>query len=52
MALSQRLFEADLVTAIRYPTVAEGTERLRITAMATHTKEQMDGLIENLGKIF
>jgi glycine C-acetyltransferase len=42
MALSARLLEKGVfVQGIRPPTVAEGTSRLRITAMATHTHEQL-----------
>lgn len=36
------------ISAIRYPTVAKGKARLRIALMATHTREEMDGLIEAL----
>ncbi len=52
LTLSQKLFEKGMiVTAIRYPTVAQGTERLRITLMATHTKSQIDLLIEALHEL-
>ena len=33
-----------LVTAIRPPTVAPGTSRLRVALSADHTPEQVDGL--------
>ena len=36
------------VVAIRAPTVARGSERLRITLSAAHTEEQVDGLVEAL----
>jgi 8-amino-7-oxononanoate synthase len=41
-----------LVTAIRPPTVPEGTARLRITFSALHTDEQVDRLLDVLGNIF
>ncbi|MFO1519416.1 MAG: 8-amino-7-oxononanoate synthase [bacterium] len=47
--ISQRLKESGFwVTAIRHPTVARGTERLRITLTAAHTKEQIESLIGHL----
>ena len=36
------------VVAIRAPTVAKGSERLRITLPAAHTEEQVDALIARL----
>jgi len=36
------------IQAIRPPTVAPGTSRLRITLSALHTQKQISGLIENL----
>ena len=36
------------VPAIRYPTVARGGARLRVTISAAHTTEQIDGLCEAL----
>jgi 8-amino-7-oxononanoate synthase len=43
LALSGRLLEASvLVTAIRPPSVPEGTSRLRATVMATHSDAQID----------
>ncbi|MBL9145079.1 MAG: 8-amino-7-oxononanoate synthase [Verrucomicrobiaceae bacterium] len=45
MQLSTRLRELGfLIPAIRYPTVARGSARLRITLSASHTREQVDAL--------
>ena len=53
MLISQQLFEQGfLVTAIRPPTVPEGTSRLRITLSAKHTHEHIDKLIEALVQLF
>jgi len=40
-----------LVPAIRRPAVVEGKERLRISLMATHKKEELDFLIQECEKI-
>lgn len=49
LQISQQLFESGfLVTAIRPPTVPEGTSRLRVTLSAKHTHEHIDQLIETL----
>lgn len=52
LSMSQKLQEAGfLIPAIRPPTVPEGTSRLRITVSSEHTREQLDHLLESLGKI-
>ncbi len=43
--------EGFYVPAIRYPTVARGAARLRITVNARHTAEQIDALCEALGRL-
>jgi 8-amino-7-oxononanoate synthase len=40
-----------LVVGIRPPTVPAGTARLRITFSAAHTEDQVDALVEALGRI-
>ena len=49
LALSQGLAEQGyLVGAIRPPTVAPGTSRLRVTLTAAHSAAQVDGLCDAL----
>ena len=52
LTLSEKLLERNiLITAIRPPTVPDGSARLRITFSATHTEEQVDKLLTVLGEI-
>ena len=52
VVLSNALLEKNiLVSAIRPPTVPEGTARLRITLSATHTEEDVAELINALSDI-
>jgi len=52
LSLSEKLFEKNiLISAIRPPTVPEGTSRLRITFSATHTEKQVEKLLSTLKDI-
>lgn len=52
MAASQKLFEAGIwATGIRPPTVPEGTARLRLTLMATHTRAHLDQCLTALERV-
>jgi 8-amino-7-oxononanoate synthase len=52
LEISEKLFEKGFfVVAIRPPTVAPGTARLRISLQCDHTKEQIDSLCRTLGEI-
>ncbi len=49
VACSKKLFdEGFLAPAIRPPTVKAGTCRLRLSVMATHTEEQLQGLVKSM----
>jgi len=51
LAVSEALYQQDLfVSAIRPPTVPEGSARLRITFSASHTEVQVDQLLSALEK--
>lgn len=52
VAASTRLKQQGiLISAIRPPTVPEGTARLRITLCALHTATHIERLVEQLGKV-
>ena len=52
LALSETLLTRGiLVSAIRPPTVPQGTARLRITLSAAHSEQQIDRLLETLGEL-
>jgi 8-amino-7-oxononanoate synthase len=49
---SERLLEAGIFApAIRPPTIPKGTSRIRTTVMATHSRDDLDYVLEALGKI-
>ena len=51
LRLAEMLFdEGILAPAIRPPTVPKGTSRIRIAVMATHTKDDLNRVLEVLGK--
>lgn len=51
MTVSQRLFAKGIwVPAIRYPAVARGRARLRVSLSAAHLSKDLDKLIEALGQ--
>jgi 8-amino-7-oxononanoate synthase len=52
LELSRKLFEKGFyVSAIRPPTVAPGTSRLRISLQSEHTKQQIDSLCEQIAAL-
>ena len=52
LEISERLLEKGfLVVAIRPPTVAPGTARLRISVQCDHTREQIDGLCRAIADV-
>jgi len=49
LAMSKQLMQEGIfLQAIRPPTVPVGTARLRLTVMATHTKEDLERLLQGL----
>lgn len=52
LAISDQLAERGLmISAIRPPTVPQGTARLRITLSAAHTEQQLKQLLDALGEV-
>jgi 8-amino-7-oxononanoate synthase len=52
VALSNALLERGfLISAIRPPTVPQGSARLRITFSALHEEQHIDRLVDALGEI-
>lgn len=52
LAFSEKLLEKNiLISAIRPPTVAEGTARLRVTFCATHTEAHVEKLLSVLSDV-
>jgi len=52
VAMSQRLLERGILCqAIRPPTVPVGKARIRLTVMATHTREDLDSLLNAMKRI-
>ena len=50
--ISRKLFENGIFApAVRWPAVSKGNSRLRLTVMASHTKEHIIKLLEVLGKL-
>jgi 7-keto-8-aminopelargonate synthetase-like enzyme len=50
--LSEALFERGiLIPAIRYPAVAKGKARLRLTVSAVHTEDDLETLFKALGEL-
>ena len=47
----QLMKEGIFIPAIRPPTVPQGSSRLRITVMATHTQEQLQMVVEKVSKV-
>jgi 7-keto-8-aminopelargonate synthetase-like enzyme len=53
MAVCEALLERGFYAqGIRHPSVPRGTARLRITPMATHREEEIDGLADAIADVF
>jgi 8-amino-7-oxononanoate synthase len=51
MEIASRLFDAGFfVPGIRWPTVPRGQERLRVTVSSEHSEEEIDRLVEGVGR--
>ena len=52
MAASEDLLDRGFYTqGIRYPSVPEGTARLRLTVMATHRESEIDALADAVAAV-
>ena len=52
LSVAQQLWDLGFyVPAIRYPTVARGRARLRITLSTAHSRNRIEQLVEAIGKI-
>ena len=50
--IAEELFEKGILApCVRWPAVAKGESRIRLSVISTHTKEQIDYLLKTLGEI-
>jgi 7-keto-8-aminopelargonate synthetase-like enzyme len=53
MAICEKLLDRGFYAqGIRHPSVPEGTARLRLTPMATHSVDEIDALVDALADEF
>ena len=52
MAMSEELFERGILApCVRWPAVARGESRIRLTIMTTHERQHLDALLEALAEV-